>query len=57
MKQSIRKRNMDIKHWVAEQQRKNPQWRHSALVEAASERFYLAERTIRAVLNNEGSYA
>lgn len=57
MKDSIRKRNLDIKRHVREQQQRHPQWRHAALVADASERFYLTQRTIRAILNGEGCYA
>lgn len=52
----IQLRNRNLKkryHLISE---KNPKWRNSAVLEELEKEFYLARRTIEAILNEEASY-
>jgi len=55
-KNLINLRNVNIKKRYQAISTKNPKWRDDAVKEQLSEEFYLAERTITAILNGEGNY-
>ena len=52
----IQLRNANVKKRYRDLSEKYPQWRNDAVIEEVSKQFYLATRTITAILNNEGNY-
>lgn len=49
-------RNKDIKSRYKELLKKHVNWRHDAIITRLSHEFYLAERTISAIINEETVY-
>ncbi len=47
-------RNKNVKIRFNKLSEKYPQWRYDALLEELTKEFYIAKRTIAAILNNEG---
>ncbi len=56
-KQRLKERNQAVKNYFAELCKKHPQWRLDALEDEAAKRFFIASRTVRAILKEEGCYA
>lgn len=52
----VRKRNRAIKKRFAQLEQENHRWKYEAVLEAVSEEFYLAPRTIKAIINDESMY-
>ena len=52
----IQLRNANVKKRYRDLTEKHPQWRNDAIIEEVSKQFFLATRTITAILNNEGNY-
>lgn len=52
----VRKRNRAIKKRFAQLEEKNHRWKYEAILEVVSEEFYLAPRTIKAIVNDESMY-
>ena len=55
-KQRLNKRNAAIKMLYAELQIKHHQWRNDAIIKKVADTFFLAPRTIEAILRGEGNY-
>lgn len=56
-KERLRQRNIKIRNYVKEVGEKNPQWKRRSIIQDASERFFISERTIEAILWREGAYS
>ena len=52
----IQLRNANVKKRYREIADKNPKWRNDAVIEEVANQFFLATRTITAILNDEGTY-
>ncbi|MGY6649111.1 hypothetical protein [Wenyingzhuangia sp. IMCC45574] len=52
----VEKRNKAIKKRFSQLERQNYRWKYDALLEAVSEEFFLAPRTIKAIVNEESMY-
>ena len=49
-------RNANIKKCYRDVSTKNPKWRNDAVIEEVAKQFFLASRTLTAILNDEGTY-
>ena len=56
-KDRIQKRNTEIRKAFADIQKKNHKWRHSEWINAIAEDFFLAPKTLEAVLRGDGVYS
>lgn len=56
-KERIQKRNTKIRKAFYQLQQKEPKWKHSAWIEEVAEQFFLAPKTIEAVVRGDGVYA
>lgn len=56
-KERLRQRNQKIRKFIADLEQKHPEWRFDAVVKEAAKNFFLAGRTIEAILRKEGVYA
>jgi hypothetical protein len=54
--QLLNLRNANIKKRYREITAKNPKWRNDAVIAEVAMQFFLSDRTITAILNNEGVY-
>ena len=52
----FKKRNQDVRITFHSLSKKNPKWRIEAIVEDVADKFYLASRTVEAILRQEGIY-
>ena len=50
-------RNQAVRSYVKSCYKRYPHWKVEAVIAKAAAKFYLAERTIEAILKGEGSYA
>lgn len=55
--QRLNIRNQQIRADFDRVVEKNPQWRVDACITAIADKWFLSERTIEAILRNEGCYA
>lgn len=49
-------RNKAVRAFFTNHLEKNPQWRYAAIVELTADKFYLAEKTIEAILAGTPPY-
>ena len=56
-KELIKNRNARIKQRFNELSAQHPQWRYDALLSEMEGEFYLAKRTIAAIINGEAIYS
>jgi hypothetical protein len=56
-KQHLKSRNLAVQVYFDELCKKHPEWRLDALEKSAGDKFYIAPRTVRAILKGEGNYA
>jgi len=56
-KDRIQKRNTEIRKAFADIQKKNHKWRHSEWINSIAEDFFLAPKTVEAVLRGDGVYS
>lgn len=52
----LQKRNQTIRKDYRQLSEKHPQWRYDALIDDVADRYFLAPRTIKAILSREGNY-
>lgn len=52
----LKKRNEAVRDFFERTVEKNPQWRIESIIEVVADKFYLATRTIEAILKSEGNY-
>lgn len=55
-RQRLKERNAKVRKYYKDHLAKNPQWRHSAIVELIADAFYLAEGTVEAILSGWPPY-
>ena len=57
-KQKLRliRRNTDVRKYFEALQEKNPHWKTEYVINQVADKFYLSERTITAIITNEGNY-
>ncbi len=53
----IKLRNDKLRQYIAELEKKHPQWRWDALLSDTADKFFLAERTVDGIVRREGCYA
>lgn len=53
----LQKRYAKVRRYVQDMERKHPQWRYSAILQAAEEKFDYSPETIRAIIKGYGKYA
>ncbi|SIO11967.1 hypothetical protein SAMN05444409_2104 [Epilithonimonas zeae] len=51
------KRNVKVRTFFTELEKKNPQWRISALEKETADHFFISERTVRAIIKGTGIYS
>lgn len=49
-------RNKNVRTFFTQLETKNPNWRIEALEKETADKFYLSERTVRAIVKGEGIY-
>lgn len=49
-------RNKNVRSFFAQLESKNPNWRIEALEKETADRFFISERTVRAIVKEEGIY-
>lgn len=49
-------RNSQVRKFFENLEKKNPQWRMSALEKATADQFYISERTVRSIIKGSGIY-
>lgn len=49
-------RNKNVRTFFAQLEAKNPNWRIEALEKETADRFFISERTVRAIVKEEGIY-
>lgn len=49
-------RNMQVRKFFESLERKNPQWRMSALEKTTADQFFISERTVRSIVKGSGIY-
>jgi hypothetical protein len=55
-KERLTQRNDNVRQEFNKLTRKNPQWRIDALIDAVADKFFLAPRTVTAIISHEGIY-
>ncbi|WP_395078114.1 hypothetical protein [Flavobacterium sp.] len=55
-KDRLNKRNIAVRNHFNKVTRDNPKWRIEAIIEDTANKFFLANRTIEAIVTNEGIY-
>ena len=49
-------RNTQVRKFFENLERKNPQWRMSALEKTTADQFFISERTVRSIVKGSGIY-
>ena len=55
-KERLKQRNKAIRTYFDKKKKDNPKWTFEAVIENTAQKFYLAERTISAIISFEGVY-
>lgn len=55
-KERLKERNKEVREAYFKTQKKYPKWSEKAITEEVAEKFYLAVRTVNAILSYEGNY-
>lgn len=55
-RERLKKRNHAVRDFFNEHLEKHPQWRYKAIVELTADKFYLAEKTIEAIVAEQTPY-
>lgn len=56
-KERFKARNKAVRAFFRDLESKNPQWKQKYLIESTANRFFLATRTIEAIIQRESIYA
>lgn len=55
-KERLTERNKSVRTFFSKVSTSNPKWRIECIIEAVADKFYIAPRTVEAILGNEGVY-